>query len=74
MAPQSYSITTTNNTSITDSEELALIPSPRSNTELDDDCDCQLSESLTIPEIKSVDSASVLVSVIVHSPNCFETT
>ena len=79
IAAQSYNITTTNNnnTSISDSEELALIPSPRPNTnaELDDDCDCQIcSETLTIPEIKSVDSASVLVSVIVHSPNHFETT
>jgi len=62
------------NTSITDSEELALISSPRSNSELDDNCDCQMcSECPTIPEIKSVDSASVLVSVIVHSPNRFET-
>ncbi|XP_065885390.1 uncharacterized protein [Dysidea avara] len=69
VAVRSYS-TNDDNTTITDNEDVALIPSSRSNTDLDNDCNCQLcTESPTIiPEIKPVDSASVLVSVIVHSP------
>jgi len=57
-------------TTITDSEEIALIKSSDSNPELHvNGRDCQTCiGSPAIPEVKSVDSAAVLVSVIVHSP------